>query len=135
MESTLVWESEELDLNKDVPTNGEDKEMQPQTPNNIKNLRELTLRLLREVQSIGEVHTVNLDDGLDFYSEVTRFEVDLIKRALRQTAGHQGRAAKLLNLKVTTLNSKIKHYNLSLSGFAEGYPMVQASEIVSRQQA
>ncbi len=135
MESTTIWESEELEIVNSAPANGEDKDNRAQTPSNIKNLRELTLRLLREVQSIGEVHTVNLEGGLDFYSEVSRFEVDLIKRALLQTAGHQGRAAKLLNLKVTTLNSKIKHYNLSLSGYAEGYPLVQAREIVSRQQA
>ncbi len=134
MESTTIWESKELDLMSSVPSNVEEKEEATQTPNNIKNLRELTLRLLREVQSIGEVHTVNLEGGLDFYSEVSRFEIDLIKRALLQTAGHQGRAAKLLNLKVTTLNSKIKHYNLSLSGFAEGYPLVQARDIVSGQQ-
>lgn len=133
MESTTVWESKELDLMSSVSSNVEEREA-AQTPNNIKNLRELTLRLLREVQSIGEVHTVDLESGLDFYSEVSRFEIDLIKRALLQTAGHQGRAAKLLNLKVTTLNSKIKHYNLSLSGFAEGYPLVQAREIVSGQQ-
>jgi DNA-binding NtrC family response regulator len=123
MEATTVWETEELINN--VPSNGEDKECAAEPTSNIKNLQELTLRLLREVQSIGEVHTVDLERGLDFYSEVTRFEVDLIKRALLQTAGHQGRAAKLLNLKVTTLNSKIKHYNLNLSGFSEGYPMVQ----------
>lgn len=134
MESTAVWESEGLELMSSAPTNGEHNDQLEQTPANIKNLRELTLRLLREVQSIGEVHTVNLESGLDFYSEVSRFEVDLIKRALLQTAGHQGRAAKLLNLKVTTLNSKIKHYNLSLSGYAEGYPLVQAREIVSGQQ-
>ncbi|HWN08476.1 MAG TPA: helix-turn-helix domain-containing protein [Pyrinomonadaceae bacterium] len=134
MESTTIWESKELDLMSSVSTNVEEKDEATQTPNNIKNLRELTLRLLREVQSIGEVHTVNLEGGLDFYSEVSRFEIDLIKRALLQTAGHQGRAAKLLNLKVTTLNSKIKHYNLSLSGFAEGYPLVQARDIVGGQQ-
>lgn len=135
MEATAVWESEELEPMSNASSNGQDKDMPARTPNSIKNLRELTLRLLREVQSMGEVHTVDLESGLDFYSEVSRFEVDLIKRALLQTAGHQGRAAKLLNLKVTTLNSKIKHYNLSLSGFAEGYPLVQAREIVSSQQA
>jgi transcriptional regulator with PAS, ATPase and Fis domain len=131
MESTTVWETEELINN--VASNGEDKDCSAQPASNIKNLQELTLRLLREVQSIGEVHTVDLERGLDFYSEVTRFEVDLIKRALLQTAGHQGRAAKLLNLKVTTLNSKIKHYNLNLSAFTEGYPLVQGEIAVGQQ--
>lgn len=133
MESTTVWESEELELMGSAPANGQDEPSPVKT--NLKNLRDLTLRLLREVQSIGEVHTVNLDSGLDFYAEVSRFEVDLIKRALVQTAGHQGRAARLLNLKVTTLNSKIKHYNLSLNGYADGYPLVQIGEIETRQQA
>ncbi len=133
MESTLVWETEDIDVVDSATANGELENVQP--ANNLQNLRALTLRLLREVQSIGEVHTVNLDQGLDFYAEVVRFEVDLIKRALLQTAGHQGRAARLLNLKVTTLNSKIKHYNLSLSGFADGYPLVRSGEIETRPQA
>lgn len=133
MESTAVWESEELELIGGAPRNGKDEQSEPS--DNIKNLKELTLRLLQEVQSIGEVHTVNLEGGLDFYDEVSRFEIDLIKRALVHTAGHQGRAARLLNLKVTTLNSKIKHYNLSLNGFSDGYPILQRGEIETRQQA
>jgi len=99
---------------------------------NITALKELTLRLLREVQAITEVRTLSLENGVDFYSEVSRFEVDLIRRALLQTAGHQGRAARLLNLKVTTLNSKIKHYNIALNGFANGYPFVETGEIDNR---
>ena len=48
----------------------------------------------------------------DFYDEVKRFEIDLIRRALDQTSGHQSRAARLLGLNATTLNSKIKSYNI-----------------------
>lgn len=81
-------------------------------------LKELTLRLLRDVHAITDGRTLSLEGGVDFYGEVSRFEADLIKRALLHTAGHQRRAARLLNLKVTTLNSKIKHYNLGLNGFA-----------------
>jgi transcriptional regulator with GAF, ATPase, and Fis domain len=76
------------------------------------------------VQNINEVNTLTIENGFDFYDEVSRFEIDLIKRALLQTGGHQVHAAKLLNLKVTTLNSKIKHYGISLSGFANVYPLV-----------
>ena len=36
------------------------------------------------------------------------------KTALEQTGGHQSRAARLLGLNATTLNSKIKTYNISL---------------------
>jgi DNA-binding NtrC family response regulator len=58
------------------------------------------------VQDIGR--------GVDFYDEVRRFEIDLIRRALDQTGGHQSRAARLLGMNATTLNSKIKTYNINL---------------------
>jgi DNA-binding NtrC family response regulator len=85
--------------------------------NKIDTLKELTFRILREVQSMPETKPINIDDGIDFYAEVTRFEIDLIQRALQHTHGHQGRAARLLNLKITTLNSKIKHYGIQIDGF------------------
>jgi DNA-binding NtrC family response regulator len=50
--------------------------------------------------------------GVNFYDEVKRFEIDLIRQALEQTGGHQSRAARLLGLNATTLNSKIKAYNI-----------------------
>lgn len=124
MKSSSIWESEQPDTVNAAP-NGNGAGAQ----SNITALKELTLRLLREVQAITEVRTLSLEGGVDFYSEVSRFEIDLIKRALLQTAGHQGRAARLLNLKVTTLNSKIKHYRIGLNGFANGYPLVETSEI------
>jgi DNA-binding NtrC family response regulator len=51
--------------------------------------------------------------GIDFYAEVTRFETDLIKLALAQSHGNQSKAARLLGLKPTTLNAKIKQYGIS----------------------
>ncbi|HUQ32682.1 MAG TPA: sigma-54 dependent transcriptional regulator [Pyrinomonadaceae bacterium] len=50
--------------------------------------------------------------GINFYDEVRHFEIDLIRRALEQTGGHQSRAARLLGMNATTLNSKIKTYNI-----------------------
>jgi len=50
--------------------------------------------------------------GIDFYEEVSRFEVALITRALVETGGQQRRAARLLGLKATTLNAKIKQYGI-----------------------
>ena len=35
-----------------------------------------------------------IENGFDFYEEVSRFEIELINRALLQTGGHQVRAAK-----------------------------------------
>ena len=103
--------------------------------NSMTTLRELVLRVLCEVQSINEVTPVIIGQNFDFYEEVRRFEVDLIKRALLQTGGHQVRAAKLLNLKVTTLNSKIKHYNISLGAFGNVFPLIGPREAEQRPQA
>jgi DNA-binding NtrC family response regulator len=57
---------------------------------------------------------IDVAHGIDFYDEVRRFEIDLIRRALEQTSGHQSRAARLLGMNATTLNSKIKTYNIQL---------------------
>jgi DNA-binding protein Fis len=53
-----------------------------------------------------------LNEGFDFYEEVHRFEILLIKKALRMTGGCQTRAARLLKLNATTLNTKIKNYQI-----------------------
>jgi DNA-binding NtrC family response regulator len=60
----------------------------------------------------GSSADIDISRGVNFYDEVRRFEIDLIRRALDQTAGHQSRAARLLGLNATTLNSKIKSYNI-----------------------
>jgi DNA-binding NtrC family response regulator len=57
---------------------------------------------------------VDISRGVNFYDEVRRYEIDLIRRALEQTGGHQSRAARLLGMNATTLNSKIKTYNVQL---------------------
>jgi DNA-binding NtrC family response regulator len=64
----------------------------------------------------GASHAVvgDIGRGINFYEEVRRFEIDLIRRALEQTGGHQSRAARLLGMNATTLNSKIKTYNINL---------------------
>ncbi len=60
----------------------------------------------------GTAGEIDLARGVSFYDEVKKFEIDLIRRALDQTGGHQSRAARLLGLNATTLNSKIKSYNI-----------------------
>ena len=62
----------------------------------------------------GSSGTSSLDigRGINFYDEVRRFEIDLIRQALERTGGHQSRAARLLGMNATTLNSKIKTYNI-----------------------
>ena len=127
MNSTATWESAELES---VALPDENNES---SSSRIATLKELVLRLLCEVQCIDEVNVLTIEGGIDFYDEVSRFEIELIKRALLQTGGHQVQAAKLLNLKVTTLNSKIKHYNINPSRFNNVYPLADANTTEEQQ--
>ena len=70
----------------------------------------LAFEMVRRAE--GSSAEIDIARGVNFYEEVKRFEIDLIRRALEQTAGHQSRAAQLLGLNATTLNSKIKAYNI-----------------------
>ena|SRR5437879_8055653 len=133
MKSTAAWEREGVETT-DAATQDEDEEL-TLPGNNLASLRELTFKLLREVESIGEVHTPDIESGVDFYDEVSRFEMDLIKRALVQTGGHQRRAARLLNLGVTTLNSKMKHYNIRLVDGVCRYSLTETNEMETSRRA
>ena len=77
-------------------------------------LKQLTMELQHGLESLNNVPIPDFKQGLDFYQEVSCFEIELIKRALIFTLGHQGKAARLLNLNATTLNTKIKHYRIQL---------------------
>jgi DNA-binding NtrC family response regulator len=80
-------------------------------------LRETVLQLLQEVESLTIAAPTGLKSGARLDEEVRQFEVSLIRTALGRTAGSQTRAAKLLGLKLTTLNAKIKRYHISASGY------------------
>ncbi len=78
-------------------------------------LREEVLNPQRAVAQVGgqKIATqIDLSRGISFYDEVNRFQIELIRRALEITGGHQSRAAKLLGMNTTTLNSKIRYYNI-----------------------
>jgi DNA-binding NtrC family response regulator len=75
-------------------------------------VREPSLALEMIAAAEGASGAIDIARGVSFYDEVRRFEIDLIRRALDQTGGHQSRAARLLGLNATTLNSKIKNYNI-----------------------
>jgi transcriptional regulator with GAF, ATPase, and Fis domain len=75
-----------------------------------------TLESMREVelQQLLNLHSRMFPkDGIDFYNLTENYEKSLIERALRETKGNQTKAAKLLNLRLTTLNSMIKRYEIN----------------------
>ena len=79
----------------------------------------LAQALAREIETLkaelsnDDINRIDFrNDCIDFYHEVERYEIELIRSALNQCGGNQTRAAKLLHLKSTTLNAKMKHYGL-----------------------
>jgi DNA-binding protein Fis len=56
--------------------------------------------------------------GVNFYEEVMKFEIDLLRQALAKVRGNQRAAARLLSMKTTTLNSKVKLYRLNVDFIA-----------------
>lgn len=89
----------------------------------LEKIKGLAVALLDEAESLDHenalaetsatVENLNLKAGVDFFDEVRRFEMRLIRRALELTGGNQARAARLLNLGTTTLNYKIKSYRMA----------------------
>lgn len=72
-----------------------------------------------EVEELKENDENNEWDKINFEEEVKRFETNLIRCALMRTGGIQRRAAALLNIKVTTLNAKIKRFGITPNGLIE----------------
>ena len=77
-------------------------------------MKELTLVLLKQLEALGENQSPNPTRNINLYEEVRRFESDLIRYALMRAGGSQRRAARLLGVKVTTLNAKIKRNNIQM---------------------
>lgn len=82
---------------------------------NIDTLREAAITLLREVESLASQQEPQPTRRLALQEEVQRYESELIREALQRTRGNQRRAAKLLGVKVTTLNCKIKRLGISIA--------------------
>lgn len=91
--------------------------------NRVERLVDLAATLLEEAETLARdrvfteesSRSLNFSQGINFYDEVERFETNLIKLALDQTGGNQAQAARLLRIKPTTLNSKIKLYGIELT--------------------
>jgi DNA-binding NtrC family response regulator len=95
-------------------------------------LKTVAYTLLRQVYGITEPQKLDVRRGIDFYDEVRRFEVSLIKQALFYTNGKQTAAASLLNLNPTTLHTKIKFYGIEIPAIREGNEL--PPDIVFRQK-
>lgn len=109
MSSSLSWEREAKPESHE--TSPRTSEVTPQTLNS---LREAALTVLREVESLSS-RQPHPPEQFELQEEVQRYEIELIKSALQRTRGNQRRAARLLGVKVTTLNCKIKRFGISIN--------------------
>ncbi|MCA1638032.1 MAG: helix-turn-helix domain-containing protein [Acidobacteria bacterium] len=73
--------------------------------NHLEALKVLTLSILGEVEALKKEKNYVVQDKINFAEEVLLFEKDLIRCALLRTGGRQRQAARLLNIKATTLNA------------------------------
>jgi transcriptional regulator with GAF, ATPase, and Fis domain len=107
----VALKTERLRLLKGVETDTAAAAVAPLT-SRLEAMKVLTLALFRELNALEEsTHTLRASH-INLYDEVERFETDLICSALIRTSGCQRRAARLLGMKVTTLNGKIKRYRI-----------------------
>jgi DNA-binding protein Fis len=77
----------------------------------VHTLRRFTEDLRHAVDAFERIDGLQNETG-NFYDLVSAFEAHLIREALRKTQGHQGRAAQILGLRATTLNTMIKRHKL-----------------------
>jgi DNA-binding NtrC family response regulator len=102
-----------LELESNSPDSAERAQKESTVDVRLNTLRETVLQLLDEVESLAISRPVDIKRGARFSDEVRQFEVSLIRTALGRTSGSQTRAARLLGLKPTTLNAKIKRYGIA----------------------
>ena len=82
--------------------------------NRLETLREIALTLLEKLESLQSARPGRRKGSVKLCDEVQRFEIDLIRSVLERTGGNQVRAARLLGVKPTTLNAKLKRYKISV---------------------
>jgi transcriptional regulator with PAS, ATPase and Fis domain len=100
-------------------------------------ISEAALSLLDQIESVREEQTTDSDRAAaSLYDEVRGLEIRLIRSALSQTRGHQRKAARLLGVKATTLNAKIKRYKIPfLRGTDRIEPGVRVENEVADQRS
>ena len=105
----LIWKSDDPSTSRQAANLLRDEAFESR----LSSLRDVAVELLNAVESLKQT-AVNGEHNLNLEAEVKKFEADLIRAALVRTHGNQARAAQLLGVKHTTLNAKIKRYQLLL---------------------
>ncbi len=92
--------------------NEDAQSMEHSLGNRIGALKDLAQNLIGEVEALGTVKSLDISQGINMHEEVRTYETILIRRALKLTGGNQKKAARLLSLLPSTLNDKMKRYQI-----------------------
>ena len=92
-----------------IPATAQDEQLE-----SIKSVTNLLLRKIEALENaLPDVSLQPFRKGANLDEIVNLFEKSLIKNALKETNWNQKRAAQMLGVKPTTLNAKIKRYQIS----------------------
>jgi DNA-binding NtrC family response regulator len=98
------------------------------TNNRLEALISLANSIMEEAASLKQNGEAVTQERLDLAEEVKRFEIGLIKSALARAGGNKREAARLLNVKPTTLYEKMKRCGM-IQSEAERDGRLEAEEI------
>src|SRR5882672_3704596 len=120
MSSAAIWRGEVLASALSTAKTGQGGILlrEATLDNRLDALKDVALTLLQAVDSLRTAEQ-SRDHKVKLHDEVQRFESELIRTALERTGGNQARAARLLGVKHTTLNAKIKRYRIRCGGFGD----------------
>ena len=120
MSSAVIWGGELINSGLSSAKAGQGSTLlrEATLENRLDALRDVALTLLDAVDSLRSSQP-SRDHSLRLQDEVQRFETDLIRTALERSGGNQARAARLLGVKHTTLNAKIKRYKIQCDGYLD----------------
>ena len=124
LDQALIMESDNLRPSTNQSAMVHLKLAEPPDRDRIQRVVDLADALLNEAETLArdkafteeanKLRPLDIIGGIDFYDEVQSFETHLIRMALSETGVNQAKAARLLGIKATTLNSKIKLFNIEV---------------------
>lgn len=96
----------------DLQSVANDKRGEAEWNREVKELRQTALLLWHDLLTLESYYCLKIQESVDFFEEVRKFEIRVIKRALLHARGSQRKTARLLGINTSTLNSKIKRYRI-----------------------
>lgn len=102
---------------KMLPNNEHKQQLVSFAHEQSRNLNRIELKqklgeLLSAYESLAEQQPIEFSDNFNLLEHLHQYEIKIIRYALQLTGGNQRAAAKLLGLNYTTLNNKVKRFEL-----------------------